>query len=48
MIKTSIVITSLICLTIIAVVWILVTGDNESSRIQNEHEERMKELEKQK
>lgn len=48
MIKTSVIITTIVCLTIIAVVWILVTGDNENSRIENEHEERMKELEKRK
>jgi len=48
MIKTSVVITLLICLTIIAVVWILVNGDNENTKIENEHEERIKELEKRK
>lgn len=48
MIKTSVIITAIICLTILGVAWIMVTGDNEAKRIDHDHEERMKELEKQK
>lgn len=43
---TSIIITAVICLTVIAVIHIAFTAENESERLKYEHEERMKEIEK--